>query len=63
MEIPGLKTIHENERDYIISVLKKCNGKIWGEGGAAQLLKSSAYYAEVEDDKAGEFRRGGFSVR
>lgn len=33
-----LKTIHENERDHIISVLKKCNGKIWGEGGAAQLL-------------------------
>src|SRR5436190_2544091 len=25
-----MKTIHENERDYIISVLKKCNGRIWG---------------------------------
>jgi len=33
------KTIHENERDYIISVLKKCNGKIWGAGGAAEILK------------------------
>jgi len=22
------KTIHENERDYIVSILKKCNGKI-----------------------------------
>jgi len=32
------KTIHENERDYIISVLKKCNGKIWGSGGAAAVL-------------------------
>jgi DNA-binding NtrC family response regulator len=32
------KTIHENERDYIISVLKKCNGKIWGMGGAAEIL-------------------------
>jgi transcriptional regulator with GAF, ATPase, and Fis domain len=32
------KTIHENERDYIMSVLKKCNGKIWGAGGAAELL-------------------------
>jgi DNA-binding NtrC family response regulator len=32
------KTIHENERDYIITVLKKCNGKIWGTGGAAELL-------------------------
>jgi DNA-binding NtrC family response regulator len=33
-----LKTIHENERDYIIEVLKKCNGKIWGNGGAAEIL-------------------------
>lgn len=33
-----LKTIHENERDYIIRVLKKCNGKIWGVGGAADVL-------------------------
>lgn len=33
-----IKTIHENERDYIISVLKKCNGKIWGSGGAAEIL-------------------------
>ncbi|HEX7903443.1 MAG TPA: sigma 54-interacting transcriptional regulator [Chitinophagaceae bacterium] len=33
-----IKTIHENERDYIISVLKKCNGKIWGAGGAAEIL-------------------------
>jgi DNA-binding NtrC family response regulator len=32
------KTIHENEREYIISVLKKCNGQIWGTGGAAELL-------------------------
>jgi DNA-binding NtrC family response regulator len=33
-----MKTIHENERDYIILVLKKCKGKIWGAGGAAELL-------------------------
>ena len=33
-----MKTIHENERDYIIAVLKKCNGRIWGEGGAAEVL-------------------------
>lgn len=32
------RTIHENERDYIISILKKCNGKIWGSGGAAKIL-------------------------
>jgi len=34
-----MKTIHENERDYIIEVLKRCNGKIWGAGGAAEVLK------------------------
>jgi transcriptional regulator with GAF, ATPase, and Fis domain len=33
-----MKTIHENERDYIIEVLKTCNGKIWGTGGAAEIL-------------------------
>jgi DNA-binding NtrC family response regulator len=33
-----MKTIHENERDYIISVLKKSNGRIWGSGGAAEIL-------------------------
>lgn len=33
-----IKTIYENERDHIIAVLKKCNGKIWGLGGAAELL-------------------------
>jgi len=35
----GLKTIDEHERDYIISVLKKSGGRIWGAGGAAELLK------------------------
>ncbi|MEI9947161.1 MAG: sigma 54-interacting response regulator [Chitinophagaceae bacterium] len=33
-----MKTIHENERDYIMTVLKKCNGRIWGAGGAAEVL-------------------------
>jgi DNA-binding NtrC family response regulator len=37
-EVSHVKTIHENERDYIISVLNKCGGKIWGAGGAAELL-------------------------
>jgi DNA-binding NtrC family response regulator len=32
------KTIEENERDHIINILKKCNGKVWGAGGAAELL-------------------------
>jgi len=33
------KSIFENEKEYILSVLKKSNGKIWGMGGAAELLK------------------------
>ncbi len=32
------KTMEENERDHILSVLKKCNGKIWGPGAAAEML-------------------------
>jgi transcriptional regulator with GAF, ATPase, and Fis domain len=33
------KSIFENEKEYILSVLKKSKGKIWGAGGAAELLK------------------------
>lgn len=37
-----IKTIDEVEREHIISVLKKCNGKVSGAGGAAELLKIPA---------------------
>ncbi len=37
-ETERMKTIEENERDHIIAALKKCNGKISGEGGVADLL-------------------------
>lgn len=33
-----VKSIDEIERDHILAVLKKCNGKISGAGGAAELL-------------------------
>jgi DNA-binding NtrC family response regulator len=33
-----MKTMHENEREYILSVLKKCNGRVWGAAGAAEVL-------------------------
>lgn len=33
-----VKSIDENERDYILAILKKCNGRIAGPGGAAELL-------------------------
>ena len=37
-----LKTHEENERDHIINVLNKCNGKIFGPGGAASILNLRA---------------------
>jgi two-component system response regulator HydG len=37
-----VKTVEENERDNIIAALKKCNGKIFGKGGAAELLNINA---------------------
>lgn len=38
MEPLRMKTIQENERDYIIAVLRKCNGRVWGQGAAAEIL-------------------------
>lgn len=38
LEDEYLKTHEENERDHIIKVLNKCNGKIYGPGGAASIL-------------------------
>jgi DNA-binding NtrC family response regulator len=32
------KTIQENEREHIINVLEKCNGRIRGIGGASEIL-------------------------
>lgn len=37
-----IKTMEENERDHIIAVLEKCNWKISGKGGAAELLAINA---------------------
>jgi DNA-binding NtrC family response regulator len=36
---PGVKTIREMEIDHIKAVLHLCNGKIYGPGGAAEMLK------------------------
>jgi DNA-binding NtrC family response regulator len=35
---PRIKTMDEIERDHILSVLKQCNFKIAGKGGAAEIL-------------------------
>ncbi|WEA01804.1 sigma 54-interacting transcriptional regulator [Mucilaginibacter sp. SJ] len=36
--VDGLLTMEEMERNYIINVLNRCNGKISGPGGAAEVL-------------------------
>ena len=38
---PGmkLKSIAENEREHIIATLKSCNWKVYGPGGAAEILE------------------------
>ena len=33
-----IKSIAENERDHIIATLKSCNWKVYGPGGAAEIL-------------------------
>ncbi len=33
-----IKTLHEFEKEYILKIVQKCNGKIFGELGAAKLL-------------------------
>jgi DNA-binding NtrC family response regulator len=35
----GIKTFDEMDKEHIISALKKCNGKVSGQGGAGDLLK------------------------
>ncbi|UFH57550.1 sigma-54 dependent transcriptional regulator [Spirosoma sp. KNUC1025] len=37
-----VKTITENERDHILAALRQCNWKIYGPGGAAELLEINA---------------------
>jgi len=34
-----IKTMTENERDHILSALEWCSWKIYGQGGAAELLE------------------------
>jgi two-component system, NtrC family, response regulator HydG len=36
------KTMTENERDHILDILQKCKWKIFGKGGAAEVLKMNA---------------------
>lgn len=37
-----VKSLEALERDHILEVLKQCNGKVYGAGGAAEILKLPA---------------------
>jgi formate hydrogenlyase transcriptional activator len=47
------KSPEENERDYILKVLKISSGKISGEGGAAVILKIPPSTLNFKNKKAG----------
>jgi len=37
-EASAYKTLEENEAEYILRVVRDCNGKVFGSGGAAEIL-------------------------
>ncbi|NUY79620.1 sigma 54-interacting transcriptional regulator [Flavobacterium sp. MAH-1] len=45
-----LKSMHDNERDYISFVLKQCKGKVSGVGGAAEILQlpATTLYSKIK---------------
>ena len=59
-EVNRIKTIDENERDHILAVLTKCNGRIWGTGGAAELLGIPPTTLNSKMKKLG-IKRGAFT--
>lgn len=48
-----VKTIQQNERDHVISVLKICNWKLSGPGGAAELLEINEFTLRSRMKKLG----------
>ncbi|EDM35194.1 sigma-54-dependent transcriptional regulator [Pedobacter sp. BAL39] len=55
-----IKTIAQNERDHIFSVLRLCNGKISGKNGAAKLLGVPATTLNSKIKKLGLSRQHHF---
>jgi two-component system response regulator HydG len=47
------KTMAENEREHVIAVLKKCNWKLHGPGGAAELLNINEFTLRSRMKKLG----------
>jgi two-component system response regulator HydG len=56
----GLKTITENERDHILEALERCEWKIYGEGGAAEMLDINASTLHSRMKKLGIAKKVGF---
>ena len=52
-ETSRVKTIAEMERDHILTVLRKCKGRISGSGGAAELLRLPASTLKSKMKKLG----------
>lgn len=51
------KSMVENEREYIISVLESCNWKLYGEGGAAEIMQMNASTLSSRMKKLGITRK------
>jgi len=58
-----VKSIDEIERDHILAVLKQCNGKISGKGGAAELLNLNVSTLNSKIKKLGIEKDRFFSAR
>ena len=56
-----IKTMEETERDYILQVLEKCNGKIFGKGGAAEMLDMNVSTLNSRIRKLGIEKKAKFS--
>jgi transcriptional regulator with GAF, ATPase, and Fis domain len=53
-----IKTMEENERDHIITVLKKCDWRVYGPGGAAETLAMNVSTLNSRIKKLGIEKRG-----
>jgi transcriptional regulator with GAF, ATPase, and Fis domain len=53
-----VKTMTENERDHILTALEKCNWKIYGKGGAAELLEINGSTLHSRMKKLGIGKQG-----
>jgi DNA-binding NtrC family response regulator len=52
-----LKSMTENEHDHILAVLERCGWKLYGEGGAAEILRMNASTLSSRMKKLGISRK------